>query len=36
MLERDSVEEMKKAFHLICEEGQNKITLKICKKLEKN
>ena len=28
MLERDPIEEMKKAFHLICEEGQDKITLK--------
>ena len=28
MLERDPVEEMKKAFMLICEEGHDKITLK--------
>ena len=32
MLERDPVEEMKKAFMLICEEGHDKITLKSLKK----
>ena len=35
MLERDPVEEMKKAFHLICEEGQDKITLKSLQKVAK-
>ena len=35
MLERDPVEEMKKAFTLICEEGQNKITLKSLQKVAK-
>ena len=35
MLERDPVEEMKKAFHLICEEGQDKITLKSVQKVAK-
>ena len=33
MLERDPLEEMKKAFHLICEEGHNKITLKSLQKV---
>ncbi len=33
MLERDPVEEMKKAFNLICEEGHNKITLKSLQKV---
>jgi Ca2+-binding EF-hand superfamily protein len=33
MLERDPIEEMKKAFHLICEEGQDKITLKSLQKV---
>ena len=32
MLERDPVEEMKKAFLLICEDGHDKITLKSLKK----
>ena len=35
MLERDPIEEMKKAFHLICEEGQDKITLKSLQKVAK-
>ena len=35
MLERDPVEEMKKAFVLICEEGSNKITLKSLQKVAK-
>ena len=35
MLERDLVEEMKKAFHLICEEGKDKITLKSLQKVAK-
>ena len=35
MLERDPVEEMKKALHLICEEGQDKITLKSLQKVAK-
>ena len=32
MLERDPVEEMKKAFHLICEEAKIKLLLKVYKK----
>ena len=35
MLERDPIEEMKKAFHLICEEGHDKITLKSLQKVAK-
>jgi centrin-1 len=35
MMERDPVEEMKKAFHLICEEGHDKITLKSLQKVAK-
>ena len=35
MLERDPVEEMKKAFQLICEEGHDKITLKSLQKVAK-
>ena len=35
MLERDPVEEMKKEFHLICEEGQDKITFKGLQKVAK-
>ena len=35
MLERDPVEEMKKAFILICEEGHDKITLKSLQKVAK-
>ena len=35
MLERDPVEEMKKAFVLICEEGHDKITLKSLQKVAK-
>ena len=35
MLERDPVEEMKKEFHLICEEGQDKITFKSLQKVAK-
>ena len=33
MLERDPIDEMKKAFVLICEEGHNKITLKSLQKV---
>jgi len=33
MMERDPIEEMKKAFQLICEEGYDKITLKSLKKV---
>jgi centrin-1 len=35
MLERAPVEEKKKVFHLICEEGQDKITLKSLQKIAK-
>ena len=35
MLERDPIEEMKKAFVLICEEGHDKITLKSLQKVAK-
>ena len=35
MAERDPVEEMKKAFQLICEEGHDKITLKSLQKVAK-
>lgn len=33
ILDRDPVEEMKKAFYLICEEGHDKITLKSLQKV---
>ena len=33
MIERDPIEEIKKAFKLICEEGHDKITLKSLKKV---
>jgi centrin-1 len=33
MIERDPIEEIKKAFKLICEEGYDKITLKSLKKV---
>ena len=33
MMERDPIEEIKKAFKLICEEGHDKITLKSLKKV---
>ena len=35
MLERDPVEEMKKAFILLCEEGHDKINLKSLQKVAK-
>ncbi len=35
MMERDPVEEMRKAFQLICEEGHDKITLKSLMKVAK-
>ena len=35
MLEKDSAEEIKKAFHIICEEGQDKINFKSLQKVAK-